>query len=87
MKLNLDDHYAHIREVPNHGLCGLGPLAYTVGLFCGLDAVGYKYRYCYANWLDALDALEAWDGTGDPSGPWIVRKGEGGDYRNPEFDS
>lgn len=80
------DNYARHREIPTRGVCALGPLAFTVGLFCGLHPWGYKYRYCYANLADAIADIDSWDGTGHPSGPWIVRKGEGGDIRNPDYD-
>lgn len=67
-------------------LCGIGSLAFTTGLFVGLSYVGYRYRYCFAHPQDAIFALENWDGRGHPTGPWIVRKGEGGDLRNPELE-
>lgn len=85
----LYDNYVAVREVPTQGVCALGPLAFTTGLFCGLQEWGYKYRYCYADVIDALAAIETWDGTGHPEGPWIVRKGKGGDLRNkahPDYD-
>lgn len=79
------DWYTEVRHVPLQGLCGLGPLVTTIGLYCGLNPISYSYRYCYENYQDALAALNAWDGKGHPSGPWIVRKGEGGDLQSPNY--
>lgn len=80
----LDEFYARVTIIDNQGVCALGPLMFTVGLYCGLHEQGHKYRYCYANLAEAIDAIDNWDGTGHPSGPWIVRKGKGGDLRNPD---
>lgn len=77
--------YREIREVPGRGLCGLFNFMFTLGLVVGLDSVGYKFRYCYPHEkaFEAIVALKLWDGIGDPSGSWIKRKGDGGDFLNP----
>lgn len=67
--------YECLRQVPGHGLCGLHKFMFTTGLVFGIDEQGYHGRYCYTQWADAWKALRAWDGTGDPSGPWIKYKG------------
>lgn len=54
---------------------GVKHLCFTAGLFVGLNPYGYEWRYCYPNMMDAVNALEAWDGSGDPPGPWIKIKG------------
>lgn len=79
------DGYKEIREVPGHGLCALYNFMFTLGLVVGLDSAGYKFRYCYPyeRAFEAFVALKLWDGTGHPSGNWIKRKGEGGDFLNP----
>ena len=56
-------------------MCGLYRFMFTTGLMVGLDAAGYERRYCFESREDALAALEAWDGEGHPSGPWIKLKG------------
>ena len=66
-------------------LCGLHRYLFTCGLVVGLDDMGYSHRYCYERHEDALAALKAWDGAGHPPGPWIKRKGAGGDLLNPAF--
>ena len=62
-----------------HGrVCGLHPYIYTMGLMVDLVFDGgffnYSARYCYENPFEAMAALEAWDGQGDPPGPWVKEK-------------
>jgi hypothetical protein len=47
---------------------------FTTGIFVGIDEWGWQRRYCYENFDDAVAALAAWDGSGDPPGPWIKEK-------------
>ena len=72
-KLN-EEGYRHVLKMPDGSLCGVMPMLYTAGLFCGLDAYGWQRRYCYEHQQAAIDALLAWDGRGDPPGPWIKEK-------------
>lgn len=51
-------------------------MLFTTGLFVGLNKLFYRTRFCYPDRLSAEAALEAWDGRGDPPGPWIKEKGE-----------
>ncbi len=67
-------------------LCGLMKSMFTWALCVGIDAEGYERRYCYEHEADAHAALEAWDGTGHPGGPWIKVKGAGIDMLNPEME-
>lgn len=76
--------YTDLREIGGR-LCGLNRFIFTTGLVVGLDEVGYQVRYCYEHEADARDALEAWDGMGYPSGPWIKAKGLDMDMLNPEL--
>lgn len=80
-----ENRYFQLREIEGQGVCGLQQMLFTVGLFCHLDRTGYKYRYCYPTLLDANAAIQEWDGEGHPPGPWIKRKGQGGDMPNPEL--
>jgi hypothetical protein len=68
-------------------LCGLYPFMFTTGLVVGLTEQGYERRYCYEYAVDARAALQAWNGSGHPGGPWIKCKGPGIDLLNPEFSS
>lgn len=67
-------------------VCGVTPFIFTWGFAIGLDAVSYKYRYCFHDLLAATSALHTFDGTQDPE-DIIVRKGLGEDYKpSDEFN-
>lgn len=72
------DQFLEVREVPGQGLCGVQRFVYTCGLLTNLtfDGPWYSYaaRYCYPARADALAALAAWDGLGDPPGGWVKEK-------------
>lgn len=76
--------YSLVKELPEKGWAGICRMAYTVGLFFGLDISGYYGRYCYPTWEDAAQAIKQWDGSGYPPGNWIKYKGRGGEYSNPK---
>lgn len=67
--------YNNVRLLPTGQLAGLHSFMFTVGVVVGLSQLGYKVRYCYASAVEALAALNEWNGSGDPPGPWIKRKG------------
>lgn len=75
--------YSEIREINSKGICGLMDFIFTTGLVIGMNEIGYFGRYCYKTRQEALDALNKWDGSGDPSGNWIKYKGTGGERENP----
>lgn len=81
----LFDYYAEVGGydnlviVPGRGVCGILRMAFTTGLFIGLDYLGYYGRYCYHTKAEAVEALKNWDGQGDPGGEWIKYKGAGGE--------
>jgi len=75
--------YFEPRYIEGQGWCALAPMMFTVGIACGLDPVGLRYRYCYTTASEARHALSTWNGEGHPPGSWIKRKGEGGDLINP----
>lgn len=80
------NEYMHMCWNPNRGYCGLLRMAYTVGLFYNI----YPYprsaegRYCFHTMADAVEALNNWDGIGDPEGDWIKHKGENGEWHHPD---
>lgn len=49
------------------------PLMYTHAIITGRmgDRTGYEDRWCYPTRAQALAAIEAWDGQGDPPVGWI----------------
>ncbi|MEQ9800201.1 MAG: hypothetical protein RLO53_07710 [Salinisphaeraceae bacterium] len=67
--------YAEPRWVSDElGWCGLSPMLFTVGLVVGISPVCFSHRYCFPDYASASRALQAWDGGGDPPGPWIKEK-------------
>jgi hypothetical protein len=67
--------YTFIKYIPTKGYCGLRRFLFTTGLCIGMDEASFVGRYCYEHMADAKEALEKWDGEGDPSGDWIKYKG------------
>lgn len=68
--------YFAFKQTSDKGLCGIFKFIFTYGICYGLDAGGCIGRYCFENVLDAILALDSWDGTGDPPGRWIKHKGK-----------
>jgi hypothetical protein len=50
-----------------------------------IDPIGHEWGYCIEHVAEAAAALEAWDGGGHLSGPWIECRGANGDLLAPEF--
>ena len=75
--------YSEPRLMPNGCRCALAKMMFTTALIVGITPLGYGFRYCYEHYHDASDALKAWDGTGDPPGLWIKKKGLGEDKLGP----
>jgi hypothetical protein len=56
--------YRNIRNVPGVGWCGVMDMLFTVGVFCGLEQYGYRFRYCFSKELPAGTAeqeLKKWN--------------------------
>jgi hypothetical protein len=68
--------YSPARRLPNGEMAGVTPMLTTFALFVGLTARGWRTSYYYEHKADAEAALAAWDGAGDPPGPWIKQKPE-----------
>ena len=66
--------YVHCIVLPTGEIAGIQKMLFTCGLFVGLDDYGWRTRFCYERSEEARKALDAWDGLGDPSGPWIKEK-------------
>ena len=79
VQVGIAEGYTNLKSLPDKGICGLYRFAFTVGLVIGIDDWGYYGRYCYHTKKEAQDALESWNGVGDPSGEWIKYKGTGGE--------
>lgn len=76
--------YHPIKRLDTGELAGVMDYVFTAGIVVGLDPVGWRTRYCYESRPIAEAALEAWDGHGDPPGPWIKQKPE--DRHGPWYD-
>ena len=79
------DGYRMLREIPGRGITGIFRFVFTTGIVTGIDEFGYTRRWCYENHADAVQALNTWNGEGDPPGDWIKSKGDGGEYSNPKL--
>jgi len=77
--------YHKVRYIEGKGWVGLRRMAFTVGLFYGLDKTGYVGRYCYSNASDAEEDIENWTGEEDPEGEWIKHKGYGINLSNSKL--
>ena len=66
--------YVRCIKLPNGQVAGLLQMIYTTALCVGLDELGYQRRYCYETKQQATEALDAWDGMGDPPGLWLKEK-------------
>lgn len=82
----VENNYRNLREINGRGACGLLRMAYTVGLFYGLNKEYYEGRYCFETWAEAEKSLNEWDGNGEPSGDWIKHKGVVGEWANPNIE-
>lgn len=75
--------YAACRVLASGETAGLRQMITTVGLMVGIGPDEYRTRFCYPDAASAFEAIQRWDGHGDPPGPWIKEKPCG--RRNPEF--
>ena len=76
--------YRKVRLLEDGTWVGIATQIYTSGLCVGLDEFGYEFRYCYERYNDALNGLCSMNKKDDmPEGPWIKRKGEGGEKLGP----
>lgn len=57
-------------------IAGVRSFVFTSAIVVGIDHWGYRTRFCYERWMEAVAALANWDGHGDPPGQWIKEKGE-----------
>jgi hypothetical protein len=66
-------YYAAAREIPDRGICGINRGLFSAYLFHGITPDGYAGKYTYKTITEAHNALDAWDGTGDPPGNWYKK--------------
>jgi hypothetical protein len=60
--------YKNIKHFDNGDTAAIMPLLYTTAIVAGINDCGYDDRWCYKTEKAAVDALNAWDGEGEPTG-------------------
>lgn len=68
--------YEHPRQLPDGRWIAGMRLLFTYGLVVDIDEIGWRTRYCYEFYEEALKDIKTWDGQGDPPGKWIKQKPE-----------
>lgn len=77
--------YSNFREIPGQGLCAIMRLLFFYGLFVGITKEKYDGYYSYPFQTDCKDAIEDWNGEGDPPGYWLKYKGIDGERNNTKI--
>ena len=85
--------YTHIKTIGKSEWAALNQYLFTCAIITGRngDLYSFRDRWCYHSEAAALEALNKWDGTGEPEGwhrhPASGRRREAGDplkeYINP----
>jgi len=73
-----DEGYTDIKPIPNKQWAAIKRKAFTHSIETGriFDHINVNECFCYPTYRDAKDALDAWDGTGEPD-KWIRSPGTG----------
>lgn len=58
--------YIMVKYLPEQGWCGVLQLMFHYTIHTGIDDVGYHDKWCIDTEAHAIEALLAWDGTGEP---------------------
>ena len=75
VKFYTDMGYKCIMRI-NGDIVAIQPFMFTFGILVGMDETGYKHRFCYHSFPEALTGLVGWinEGGEEPQG-YIKRKG------------
>ena len=68
MAMVADPSYLDMQVKGDAGIVAILPLFYTHAIIAGICPTGYEDRWCYADYDTAKAALDAWDGSGEPTG-------------------
>jgi hypothetical protein len=60
--------YTGVKSLGEHGIVAIVPFMFTHAIVTELHEYGYVDRWCYSTYDHAKNALDAWDGTGEPQG-------------------
>lgn len=77
--LSRDCHYVAPKVLPGGTRwAAVAPMIVTYAIVTGQmgDEIGYDNRWCYNRLVDAMMALNVWDGSGEPPG-WHRHPGSG----------
>lgn len=66
--------YYHVRNLPC-GITALRDYVNTTDIVVGIIGTAWRRRYSYDSADLARRALDQWDGSQDPPGPWLKCKG------------
>lgn len=68
--LQEDCGYKDVKKMNENSYVAISNMIYTAAIIVGHmgDMVSYYNRWCYHTYDSAKKALDAWDGTGEPSG-------------------
>jgi hypothetical protein len=83
LALIANEGFRNVRSCGPAGVCATRRLLFSSGLFTRLTLDGYGGRYCYETEAEAIEALQAWDGTADPPGQWVKHKFARGERLGP----
>lgn len=84
-RLEKENPYMHVSLINQNQYVALNPYIYTWAIIVGTvgNYENFDNRWCYHSYADALAALMAWDGVGEPEGwhrhPASGRRRENGD--------
>ena len=70
----LAETYYRSRQLPDGRWIAVRDMLFTTGLYVDIDEWSWRTRFCFEHAAEAVQALEEWDGTGDPPGMWIKEK-------------
>lgn len=60
--------YTDMQAKGDAGIVAIMRLFYTHAILADMSLAGYGDRWCYASYKAAKTALDAWDGSGEPTG-------------------
>lgn len=60
--------YFHLKTFSDGSQAALHRFLYTTAILSGLNHWGYEDRWCYSDTGSAKEALDKWDGSGEPEG-------------------
>lgn len=84
-----DIGYEYTRRLADGRIIGIARMRLSMAIHISTGIVGESYRYLYNldHTQDAINDVQNWDGTGDPPGLWVKKKGKDFDILNPRWEA